>query len=115
MPNWLGDAVMATPALGNLRSEFPDARVTLVGSVAVAAMFANDPAYDAVIADASGGRGGRLWGARRLAGALRSDHGPFDLAVAFPNRLSSRLLLWFSGARHRLGARGGPGNLLLKR
>jgi len=39
MPNWLGDAVMALPALGALRAEWPDTDVTLAASPAVAPVF----------------------------------------------------------------------------
>ncbi|MBD3809948.1 MAG: ADP-heptose--LPS heptosyltransferase, partial [Sulfuricurvum sp.] len=32
LPNWLGDAVMATPAIEALCHIYPDAELTLVGS-----------------------------------------------------------------------------------
>lgn len=50
MPNWLGDAVMATPALANLISHFEHANLIVVGSAPVAEMLAKLPCR-AVIAD----------------------------------------------------------------
>ncbi len=32
LPTWLGDAVMATPAIENLANFFNDAKITLIGS-----------------------------------------------------------------------------------
>jgi heptosyltransferase-2 len=40
-----------------------------------------------------------------LARKLCEIYGHFDLAIAFPNSLSSRLLLYMTGARQRVGAR----------
>ena len=39
VPNWLGDAVMALPALAALRRHFADARLTIAGPRSVAALF----------------------------------------------------------------------------
>ena len=32
LPTWLGDAIMATPAIENLENHFDDAEITLIGS-----------------------------------------------------------------------------------
>ena len=34
--NWLGDAVMTTPAIGAIRASFPDAYITLMATPPVA-------------------------------------------------------------------------------
>ena len=34
LPNWLGDGVMATPAIESLKASYPDAIFTLVGTPA---------------------------------------------------------------------------------
>ncbi|MCH9631941.1 MAG: ADP-heptose--LPS heptosyltransferase 2 [Chlamydiae bacterium] len=46
MPNWLGDAVMASPVLQLLKQKFPDARLTLYGTKASLALFEHDPFVD---------------------------------------------------------------------
>lgn len=115
MPNWLGDAVMATPALGNLRQHFVDAEVVLVGSPIVAELFSADPALRAVIADQSKLTRFRSRAVARLGRRLAHEHGPFDLAVGFPNSFSSRLLLWSCGASQRAGGNRGLSRFLLNR
>jgi len=113
LPNWLGDAVMATPALTNMIRRTGSTEVVLVGAPLVADLFRPDPAYVHVEADTTKTcpfRPAALWS---LARRLRRDHGPFDLAVAFPNSLSSAFLLRAVGARRRVGATRGWKNALL--
>jgi heptosyltransferase-2 len=104
MPNWLGDAVMATPALHNLMRHFSPMEIILVGSAAVAEMFRPDPAYTAVYQDASRLTRFRIHGLWQLARRIRSCHGRVDVAFAFPNSLSARLLLSMTRAQERVGA-----------
>ena len=47
--NWLGDAVMTTPALLRLREKFPDAHITLLTPEKLADLWKNHPAVDDVI------------------------------------------------------------------
>ena len=32
LPTWLGDSVMSTPAIENIANNYPNARITLIGS-----------------------------------------------------------------------------------
>ena len=102
MPNWLGDAVMATPALNNLLRHYAGAAFTLVGSPVVAELFADDSRFVAAVPDNSQNARPRLAGVWRLARQLRRDLGPFDEGWTFQNGLSSRLLLWAAGAPRRI-------------
>ena len=43
LPSWLGDTVMATPALRALRRQFPRAQVTYLGRSGPLAVLANAP------------------------------------------------------------------------
>jgi heptosyltransferase-2 len=113
MPNWLGDAVMATPALNNLLQHYVDARAVLVGSRVVAELFREDARFEAVVTDGSKKQRFPRLAAFQLGRETKRQHGPFDLAIAFPNRLSSRLLLRGSGAERQLGRRYGVASLLL--
>jgi len=107
MPNWLGDAVMAMPAIVNLRRHDRTAHLIAVASPAVAALLAGDPLWHDVIADRSKEYRLRPWGIRQEARALRARFGPIDLAIALPGSVSSRLFLWQSDAKERVGiARG---------
>ncbi len=93
--NWLGDAVMTTPALRRLRELHPGARVTLLMPEKISDLFVGHPAVDEVATFAAGESPWRI--GRRLR------PGRFDLAVVFPNSPRSALEVWFAGARRRVG------------
>ena len=94
LPNWLGDTVMALPALAALRAARPDALVTAIGPWAPLLV-------GQAVADAHLGypKEGRL--RRKLAAALR-EMKP-DVAVLLPNSFESALAARRWGARVRLG------------
>ncbi len=79
-PNWLGDAVLALPALSAVRQHFADAHLTIAASPAVAALFREDTdaAPDDVI---------DLPASRAAIAALGT--GRFDVAVLLPNSFGS--------------------------
>jgi len=52
--NWLGDAVMTTPALLRLREKFPDAHITLLTPEKLADLWRHHPSIDSVITFAAG-------------------------------------------------------------
>ncbi len=52
--NWLGDAVMTTPALLRLRERFPRAHITLLTPEKLAGLWAGHPAIDSVVTFAPG-------------------------------------------------------------
>jgi len=112
-PNWLGDAVMALPAVADLRRHEPEARITAAARGAVAAVFRLVPGIDAVVT--LPGKGGmlamRTWGRDVAALADR----PFDRAVLFPNSFASALITWRAGVRERYGfASDGRSRLLTR-
>jgi len=94
LPNWLGDTVMALPALHGLRASLPRARIVLVGRWA--SLLEGQAVADAVLPYPRD-RGARS----RLAAALR-DSRP-DTAVVLPNSFESALAARRWGARARLG------------
>jgi heptosyltransferase-2 len=113
MPNWLGDAVMATPALESLLCDRRVSGIVLVGSPLVAELFEGDPRWRHVEVDRSRDAWLRPAAINRLGHSLRRRFGPFDLAVAFPNSVSSALLIAATGSRRRYGASRGWANCLL--
>ena len=74
-PNWVGDAVMFTPALRAIRTRFPRARIVLFARPAPGAVLTPNPWADEILVD----RGGLLANVR----ALRARR--FDLAVLANN------------------------------
>jgi heptosyltransferase-2 len=112
LPNWVGDAVMATPAVRALRRHFPAARLIGVVRPYVAGVLEGGPWLDAQILLDTKGPWSRRWPAAALA--LRR-HRP-DLAVLFPNSIRSALVARLGGCRRRVGyARPGRNWLLTDR
>jgi len=110
-PNWVGDAVMATPFFASLRKTFPASTITCLCRTLVADIFRHSPNIDRVIElDESRGRSG--WPTIRLnAGGLR--HERFDLAISLPNSLSAAMIFWLARIPQRFGYRGDWRRLLL--
>ena len=106
LPNWVGDAVMATPTLRAIRARFPDERLVAVARPYVRPVLDPNPWTDAFVeADKSAG------GFRAAVRALRSES--VDTGVLLPNSFRSALMFWVGGVRRRIGyARGGRGFLL---
>lgn len=107
-PNWLGDAVLALPAMVALRHHFPEASLTVAAPAGVAALFREDTGVrpDTVLVTPSS--------PREAVKALRE--GRFDLGVLFPNSFRSAWSLRRAGVPERWGfARGARGFLLTRR
>lgn len=92
LPNWLGDAVMATPAIEALCTLYPDAELTLVGSYVSIEALKYHPLCKRHYVDETKKQGNRFLNTYRFAKAL-SKH---DMAITFRNQLHSSLLLFWS-------------------
>jgi heptosyltransferase-2 len=113
LPNWIGDAVMATPALRAVRTEFPDAEIVAVHRPVIGDVLDGTDLVDRSLVWNSRGSDPSQRG-RRFAAALRRER--FDVALLFPNSLRSAWMAWLSGAKRRVGfARDGRGWLLTDR
>jgi heptosyltransferase-2 len=109
LPNWIGDAVMATPAVRALRDAYPGARLIAVMKPYIAGVFEGSRWFDGHVFLDSRGPGQQRWPAAALR--LRRDRP--DLAVLFPNSFRSALVAWLAGSRRRIGfARYGRAPLL---
>jgi heptosyltransferase-2 len=97
--NWLGDAVMTTPALMRLRQARPQARITLLSPFKLAGLWEGQPFVDQVLTFSETAS---LWHIARL---LRGNG--FATGVVFPNSARSRLELWLARIPNRIGAGGG--------
>jgi len=113
LPNWVGDAVMATPALRAIRTRFPDAEIAAVLRPPIGDVLAGTDLVDRVLA--YGPKSRDPW--RRSARfTLRLRYEQFDLAVLFPNSLRTAWLAFAGGAKRRVGfARDARGLLLTDR
>lgn len=93
LPNWLGDAVMATPAIELLAKYYPNARFTFVGSHVSIEALKHHPKCQNAIVDETKKAPSRLLATYKLAKEL----GEFHLAISFRNQLHASLLLRFTG------------------
>ncbi len=95
VPNWLGDAVLSTPALHLLRQKFPRSYIVVMAKEWVGPVFKFNPDVNDtfVIPEEKGYR----WMARNL----REDN--FDLGILFPNSFSSAFLFWLARITERVG------------
>jgi heptosyltransferase-2 len=114
LPNWIGDAAMATPMLRALRTHYgPDAEMIGILRPYVADVLAGTPWLDGQIfydprSDDPTQRG------LPLVQKLRAAR--FDSLLLSTNSLRAALLAWASGARERIGyVRNGRGLLLTKK
>jgi heptosyltransferase-2 len=108
MPGWIGDAVMATPALRALRNHFRGARLVGIVKPYVAGVLEGGDWFDELLL-AHGGP----WSQGVLATAARLRQRGFDLAMLFPNSFRSALTVWLGRCRRRVGyARYGRSPLL---
>lgn len=89
LPNWLGDAVMATPAIEALCVVYPDAELTLVGSFVSIEALKYHPQCMRHYVDETKKGGSRLLNTYRFAKVL----GRHDIGITFRNQLHSSLLL----------------------
>jgi heptosyltransferase-2 len=94
LPNWLGDTVMAVPALRAVRRGRPGARVIATGPWA--GLLRGQGLADVLVPH------GRSWTARlRAADELRRLGA--DTALILPNSFESAATAWYAGARRRIG------------
>jgi heptosyltransferase II len=109
LPNWVGDAVMATPAVRVLREQFHGATLIGVLKPYVAGVLEGSPWLDRHVLLDSRGPFRHRWPA--VAAQLRRERP--DVAVLFPNSFRSALVAWLGGCRRRVGySRYGRGRLL---
>ncbi len=94
LPNWLGDAVMATPAIEALCEHYPYAHLTLVGSFVSVEALKHHPFCHRHYIDETKKGGSRLLNTYRFAKKI----GKHDIALSFRNQPHASLLLKWSGS-----------------
>jgi heptosyltransferase-2 len=93
--NWLGDAVMTTPALQRLREALPDAHITLLTHQKLADLWQHHPSLNAIITFSAGES---PWSVARR---LRAEN--FQAALVLPNSPRSALEVWLARVPQRIG------------
>ncbi|MCG3661451.1 glycosyltransferase family 9 protein [Aliarcobacter butzleri] len=101
IPSWLGDAIMATPAIENLIKTYPDAQITLLGSFVSTQAFQGYPNIKRVIIDDTKKSGNRY---KNLI-SLAKNIGRVDLAISFRRSISSKFMMFFIKAKKKFNYR----------
>ena len=109
--NWIGDAVMTTPAMGALRNSFPAAEIVVVANPLVAELFRHHPFCDRVLVYDKKKSHHGLLGLVRFCGELRTES--FDLAILLQNAVEAAVMAYLAGIPRRAGYETDGRGLLL--
>jgi len=99
--NWIGDAVMNTPALGAIRENFPDAEIVVVANPLVSPLFLSHPYCDRVVIYDKKGDDAGIKGFIRFVNRLRRER--FDAAILFQKAIEAAIMAFLSGIPLRIG------------
>ncbi len=97
LPTWLGDSVMATPAVENIVKTYPDAKLTLFGSFVSISTLKNHPNVEKIVLDNSKSAKFRFIRLFKIVKSL----GEFDLTLSFRRVFFSKLFLFFSSSKRK--------------
>src|SRR5712672_1868851 len=112
-PNWVGDAVMAIPALEAIRRTHTAAEIAILARPGVADLYRDQPFANKIWEYENSGRHKGWWGREKLVGEVRRER--FDLAVLLQNAFEAAWLAWRAGIPERIGyARDARALLLTK-
>ena len=109
-PNWLGDLVMALPALATIRQHFPKSHLNVALPEGFGPVMSAIPGVDGVVWLQ---RGGGLSAAEVNTRTVRA--GKFDLGILFTSSFSSALILYQADVPERWGYDGEMRGRLLTR
>lgn len=109
--NWVGDSVIAVPAMREIRRLFPEAKISLLVRPWVRDIYAAAEFVDEVLDYDKGGAHRGLSGLMRLVYDLKRRR--FDLAILLQNAFEAAWIAWSARIPIRIGyARDGRGWLL---
>jgi len=92
LPTWLGDCVMATPAIENLVNFYNDAQITLIGSsISIEAMKFHPKVIETVVLD------------KRYSAFYKTarELGEFDIFFSFRSSLRTKFLRFFISSKNK--------------
>src|SRR5215211_5196012 len=102
-PNWVGDAVMATPTLRALRELYPAAHVSYLMRRYVKPVYAGMPWADQLITYRTGKTKAKAGKGQFFELAARLRAAEFDLAVLLPNSFKTALVCKMAGIKRVVG------------
>ncbi len=111
MPNWIGDLVMATPILSDLRKAYPQAHITAMCRSPICELLKEDPEIDELFCFSKANGFGRRAERRNIIEKLRK--GNYDLGILLTHSFSSAWWFWLGKVKNRLGYECNGRKLLL--
>jgi heptosyltransferase II len=109
--NWVGDAILALPALRAVRRRFPDAEIAIVARPYVAEIYRDQEICNRLILYDPKDLHAGFFGRERLATELRAQK--FDVALLLQNALDAAWLAWRANIPERVGYARDARSLLL--
>src|SRR5437660_84791 len=111
--NWVGDAIMALPAVRAVRRRFPETEIAIVARPYVADIYRDQGICNQLVPYDPNGAHAGFSGRERLAEKLRAQN--FDVALLLQNAFDAAWLAWRANIPERIGyARDGRSLLLTK-
>lgn len=104
MPNWIGDMVMATPILEDLRAKFPDSHITVMCRYPICALLEKNPNIDAIFGFSKVNIFTHRIESRDIVDKLQQ--GRYDLGIILTRSFSAAWLFWIGKVRKRIGYPG---------
>jgi len=111
MPNWLGDCIMATPVIADVKIHFPNAKLTLMCKEGMEALFLGNPAVYEIFTFATPSTFIHRLEHHDVIEKLREGH--WDLGILLPNSFTSAWWFFRGRVKKRLGFRANGRSLLL--
>jgi heptosyltransferase-2 len=99
--NWIGDAIMTTPAVRAIRKNFPHAHITLLAKPWVAPVFQYSPHVDHIMHYEANSYHSGFKGKIQLMKDIRAHQ--FDTAILLQNAIEAAILTFGAGIERRIG------------
>ncbi len=105
MPNWIGDFVMATPVLQELKKRYPSAELTVMCKSPLVDLLQHNPYVNEIFS--FNYAKGVFFRREEERNIIRKLHtGNYDLGILLTNSLSSAWTFWQGNVKFRIGYRG---------
>ena len=111
MPNWIGDLVMATPILADLKKKFPLAHITALSSIPGSDLLQNNPYVDTICSFHKPSNLKRRTLNREIIEKLKKEK--YDIGILLTHSFSSAWWFFKGGVKKRIGYRGNFRSFLL--
>lgn len=111
MPNWIGDLVMATPILSDVRKAFPRASITAMCYTGVCQLLETDPDINEIFCFSKASVFNHRDRHRDIVDKIRQ--GSYDLGILLTNSFSSAWYFYRGGVSYRIGYKGNFRSCLL--